>query len=242
MVRGFEILAAMRKLDEQDGPGPHRLRDIVALTRLPQETVCRLLRQGQTQYGLFTRPQYGHYAIAEVARRPEAQPTVPAARFREPVQQLAQQTGAAALVYGATTHGPDRLRKLLAHDFGRFVISVTQAARSQQDAVVSAPLTVDAAGFAILGPRHSARHGGVAAAHWSGDGTTVWTPAPVTGLDMIAAPLWNGRDVAGSLALLTSHHQTPYERAAAARALAAEAARLSRLAVRHDHQVGLLAS
>jgi hypothetical protein len=146
MVQGFEVIAALRTLDERAGPGAHRLRDIVALISLPQETVCRLLRQGETQYGLFERPQYGYYAIAEGFGRASAEPLPTDSAFREPLQQLAQRTDAAALAYGAATGGQARARRLLAHDFGRLLLSLMHADRRQWDAVVSAPLTVDAAG------------------------------------------------------------------------------------------------
>jgi hypothetical protein len=246
MIRGFEVLAALHALDEQDGPGPHRLRDIAAQTGLPRQTVCRLLRLAETQYRLVIRPEVGYYALVHSTEERQL-PAWTASGLEDEgangrLAALAERTGAAALMYEPFQSESVRQRRLVAHALGTFREQVVHAEREQREAIVAAPLLSDAAGIAILGQNGARFQTPATGVRWSGDGSTVSSASPLTGMDLIAATVWRRRAVAGSLALLIPRTTSPYERAGAARALALEAAGLSHAAARSAAPGGRLAS
>ena len=230
-VRGFAIIAALVSLDLRHGRGAHPLRLVVELTGMPTGSVCRLLRLAETKYHLVYRPATGYYALTELGRAsagahsPLDDPEVfqPHALLAD----LSANTGAGALLYGATHMVGLSRRHLLSHELGVLHSRVTGAPQQDQAALIQAPLTVDAAGQVILA------HSGLGralppTARWGQNPSMAHGRSPLRGLQFLAAPVWSGRHVAGALSLLFETDWPVARKVAVSGDLAAAAASYSR--------------
>ncbi|MEU5958167.1 hypothetical protein [Streptomyces sp. NPDC047525] len=125
--------------------------------------------------------------------------------MRAELVTLQSRTGQAALVYRAHLIGTP-MRILVDRAYGAHRESLLAEPHEALRALEAAPLGADAAGMAILaclGPAIGAQDG-IACTQEEGHATS---RSPLPGRSLIAAPLWCGSAIAGSVALLTADAQ-----------------------------------
>ncbi|MFD8731465.1 helix-turn-helix domain-containing protein [Streptomyces sp. NPDC059611] len=213
VARTMAVLRALARL----GPGEHPLASVAETADLPAPTAHRylqaLMREGaveqrgpRARYALTDAP---HGSPSSIPVQPlQAGPPSPAVRAE--IVTLQSRTGQVAFVYRTHLIGtPARIcaERAYGPHADEFLTSPQTALRSLE----SAPLDVDAAGLAILACLDSGADKKVEIARVREEGHAIG-PCLLPGYTMIAAPIWYGSTVAGSVALLAK--DTPMRRAA----------------------------
>ncbi|MGI5254116.1 helix-turn-helix domain-containing protein [Actinacidiphila glaucinigra] len=195
-------------LDALSEPGPHPLAEIAARAGLPAPTTHRylqaLIREGQVRQCDYPR---GYYArLADPVRTGTVQPLeelplrIPgrtSQAIRAELVSLQATTGQMALLYSLV--GVSMVRMCTDRVPGPHVAALFAAPPPQQQALWQAPLNADASGLVIRAcledqpsPRmRIVREQGYAVG-----------PSPLDGWHALAAPLWCGPAVVGSIAVL----------------------------------------
>ncbi|MEV6726810.1 helix-turn-helix domain-containing protein [Streptomyces xanthochromogenes] len=217
VARTMAVLRALGRL----GPGEQPLAAIAASAQLPAPTVHRylqaLLRDGTVEqrgpraaYALVDA-LHGAPHVLSAAQLPSVDRPSPAVKAE--IVTLQSRTGQIVFVYRPHLIGtPARIAAERA--FGAHTEEVLSAPVAVLRALECAPLEADAAGLAILSCLGSATGTKIDLAYVREEGHAMG-PSPLPGRTMIAAPLWYGSAVAGSIALLAGEAQV---RAAATRA------------------------
>lgn len=206
VARTLAVLRAMREL----GPGAHPLAVIAAQAELPAPTTHRYLRALAREAAVEQRGPRGHYALTETAHRSthlvdevtdtKVGQTSPA--LRAELVTLQSRTGMVGLLYAPLLVGVS-LRFCTERAVGAHAAALRAATPGELRLVWSAPLDHDAAGLAILAclEGSSAPGAGTRIDRIREQGYAIG-PSPLEGWDSVAAPLWRGSVVAGSVALL----------------------------------------
>ncbi|MFI7316960.1 helix-turn-helix domain-containing protein [Streptomyces venezuelae] len=206
--RTFAILRTLRHL----GPGAHPVAAIALRTGLPPATAHRYLQDLIGEGAVERQGPRGHYALAET-RHPLAEfspdlsddlPTgLSSSTVRAELITLQSRTGQIALAYAAILFGRP-LRVHAERALGTHAGQLRAAPRAALQTLWRAPLEADASGWVIqacLGDSTAARP----SLHRIREDGFAVGPSPITGRDIIAAPVWRGSTVAGSVTLLAAH-------------------------------------
>ncbi|GGO49083.1 hypothetical protein GCM10012286_46210 [Streptomyces lasiicapitis] len=204
VARTLAVLRAMREL----GPGAHPLAVIAEQAELPAPTTHRYLRALAREAAVEQRGPRGHYALTETPHRSthlvdevtdtKVGQTSPA--LRAELVTLQSRTGQVSLLYAPLLVGAS-LRFCTERAVGAHAAALRSAAPEELRLVWSAPLDHDAAGLAILACLEGAQAPGTRLDRIREQGYAIG-PSPLQGWDSVAAPLWRGAVVAGSVALL----------------------------------------
>lgn len=207
VARTLAVLRALRAL----GPGAHPLAVIAAQAGLPAPTTHRYLRALAREAAVEQRGPRGHYALTETSHRSthlvdevtdtKVGQTSPA--LRAELVTLQSRTGQVSLLYAPLLVGA-ALRFCTERAVGAHAAALRQAAPAELRLVSSAPLDHDAAGLAILACLEGSSAPGAGLERIREQGHAIG-PSPLRGWDCLAAPLWRGPVVAGSVALLAPH-------------------------------------
>ncbi|MFK4070454.1 helix-turn-helix domain-containing protein [Streptomyces sp. NPDC029674] len=206
--RTLAILRALRHL----GPGTHPLAAIALRAGLPPATAHRYLQALLGEGAVERQGPRGHYAFVEtrhllsdfppdVADDPPTGLSSPTVRTE--LITLQSRTGQIALAYAAILFGRP-LRVHVEKALGAQAGQLSAVPRASLQALWRAPLEADASGWVIqacLGDSAAARP---SLHRIREDGFAVGS-SPVTGRDIVAAPVWRGSTVVGSVSLLVSH-------------------------------------
>nr|WP_239104292.1 helix-turn-helix domain-containing protein [Streptomyces sp. SID339] len=206
--RTLAILRALRQL----GTGAHPLAAISLRAGLPPATTHRYLQALLGEGAVVRQGPRGHYAYAETphlfADFPAVVPADPPTGLSSPPVRselitLQSRTGQIALAYAAFLFGTP-MRVCAEKALGAHGDRLSTASRAPLEALWRAPLETDASGWVIqscLGdstatrrPLRRIRENGFAVG-----------PSPLTGRDVVAAPVWRGSTVAGAVSLLVAH-------------------------------------
>lgn len=202
-------MAVLRALDRL-GPG-QPLAAIAAAADLPPATVHRYLQalvldgvvehQGpRAQYSLASTLPAGPRSVT--GRQP---PSSGSPRLRAELVSLQSRTGQIALIYQPYLIGSP-MRMLVEQACGAHSEELLTASQTALQALQSAPLDADVAGLAILACLGSAATSKIDISGIQEEGHAVGR-SPLPRRTMIAAPLWFGSAVAGSVALLADEAQ-----------------------------------
>lgn len=206
--RTLAILRALRQL----GTGAHPLAAIALRAGLPPATTHRYLQSLLGEGAVVRQGPRGHYAFVETPHLfsdfppdiPDGPPTgLSSLTVRTELITLQSRTGQIALAYAAFLFGTP-LRVCAEKALGAHADRLSTASRAALEALWRGPLETDASGWVIqscLGDSTAARP---ALRRIREDGFAVG-PSPLAGRDVVAAPVWRGSTVAGSLSLLISH-------------------------------------
>ncbi|MFH8612527.1 helix-turn-helix domain-containing protein [Streptomyces sp. NPDC018029] len=206
--RTLAILRTMRQL----GPGTHPLAAIALRAGLPTATAHRCLQALLSEGAVERQGPRGHYALVETrhlfadfspnfADDPPTGLSSPGVRTE--LITLQSRTGQVALAYAAILFGRP-LRVHAERALGARADQLSAAPRASLQALWRAPLETDASGWVIqacLGDSTAARP---SLQRIREDGFAVGS-SPVMGRDILAAPVWRGSTVAGSVTLLVAH-------------------------------------
>lgn len=209
MARTMAVLRALVRL----GPGEYPVAVIAESAGLPAATAHRYLQAMVREGAVEQRGPRAGYALVDALHGvPHSTPTPqpvsagqPSPAVRAELVTLQSRTGQIAFVYRPHLIGtPVRIcadRAYGAH--GEALLTETPEALRTLEA---APLHADAAGLAILACLGSPNDSKIDISRIREEGHAVG-PAPLPGRTMIAAPLWYGSAVAGSVALLAGDAQ-----------------------------------
>ncbi|QEU97921.1 phage tail protein [Streptomyces kanamyceticus] len=207
--RTLAVLRALRGL----GPGTHSLASIAALAELPSPTAHRYVQALVGEGAVERRGPHGHYAFVETPHffsdfplGMAGPPTgLGSATVRTELITLQSRTGQIAVAYAALLIGvPLRVQAETAP--GPHAQQLAALPRAALQALWRAPLETDASGWVIqacLGDTTAARP---SFRRIREDGYAVG-PSPLRDRAIIAAPVWRGSAVAGSVSLLVAHRQ-----------------------------------
>ncbi|EDY49258.1 hypothetical protein SSCG_02286 [Streptomyces clavuligerus] len=201
--RTLAVLRALIAL----GPGEHSLTSVAESASLPAATAHRYLQALIREGAAEQRGPRARYALTDALHRPPssvpAQPFLadpPSPAVRAEIVTLQSRTGQLAFVYRPHLIGtPTRI--CVERVYGPHTDEVLTSPQNTLRRLESAPLDADAAGLAILaclGPTDSPK---IDITRIREEGHAIG-PSPLAGRTMIAAPIWYGSAVAGSVALL----------------------------------------
>lgn len=212
-ARTMAVLRALIRL----GPGEHPLASVAESAQLPAPTVHRYL-QALVREGAVEQPgPRARYALAHVLHGPsssipsqpfQADPSSPAVRAE--IVTLQARTGQIVLIYRPHLIGIP-MRICTERVYGPHADEVLTSPQNVLRSLESASLEADAAGMAILACLGFVGDYKIDIARVRDEGHAIG-PAPLPGRTMIAAPVWFGSAVAGSIALLAK--DGPMQRAA----------------------------
>ncbi|MFC8349564.1 helix-turn-helix domain-containing protein [Streptomyces sp. NPDC057280] len=199
------------------GPGEHPLASIAESASLPAPTVHRYLQALLREGAVEQRGPRARYALTNALHSPSSSTPAssfradpPSAVVRAEIVTLQSRTGQVAFVYRPHFIGAP-LRICAERAYGPHIDEVLVSPQSALQSLESAPLQADAAGLAILACLGTVGGKTAATTHIREEGHAIG-PSPLPGRTFIAAPLWYGSTVAGSVALLA--HDAPMQRAA----------------------------
>ncbi|MGW2690052.1 helix-turn-helix domain-containing protein [Streptomyces sp. NPDC001414] len=213
--RTMAVLRALANL----GSGEHSLAVVAESAGLPAATTHRYLQaliwEGvveqsgpRARYALTDAlPMHGP-PLSTPAQFFHAGPPSPAVRAE--IVTLQSRTGQASLVY--RPHLIGSMRICAERAYGPHADDIRTSPQMALRSLESAPLEADAAGVAILACLGPVSDHKVDVAYVREEGHAVG-PSPLQGRTLIAAPIWYGSAVAGSVALLVK--DAPMRRAAA---------------------------
>ncbi|MCL3999056.1 helix-turn-helix domain-containing protein [Streptomyces lavenduligriseus] len=211
--RTMAVLRALIRL----GPGEHPLTSVAESAGLPAATAHRylqaLMREGAVEQ---VGPRAG-YALTDALHDPSsstpAQPLQagpPSPAVRAEIVTLQSRTGQLAFVFRPHLIGTP-MRICVERAYGPHTDEVLTSPQIALRSLESAPLEDDAAGLAIFACLGSVGGNKIDIAQIREEGHAIG-PSPLAGRTMIAAPVWYGSAVAGSVALLAK--DAPMRRAA----------------------------
>ncbi|MFF6979416.1 helix-turn-helix domain-containing protein [Streptomyces sp. NPDC008343] len=212
VARTMAVLRALIRL----GPGEHPLASVAESAGLPTPTAHRYLQSLMREGAVEQRGPRARYALTDALHGPPsstpAQPLQagpPSPAVRAEIVTLQSRTGQAALVYRPHLIGSP-MRICAERAYGPHVDEILTSPQIALRSLESAPLEADAAGLAILACLGSVGDGTMDIVQVREEGHALG-PSPLPGRTMIAAPLWYGSAVAGSVALLAN--DAPMQRA-----------------------------
>ncbi|MFF7449943.1 MULTISPECIES: helix-turn-helix domain-containing protein [unclassified Streptomyces] len=213
VARTMAVLGALIRL----GPGEHPLASVAESAGLPAPTTHRYLQALMREGAVEQRGPRARYALTDALHGPPsstpAQPLQagpPSPAVRAEIVTLQSRTGQAAFVYRPHLIGTP-MRICAERAYGSHVDEILTSPQIALRSLESAPLEADAAGLAILACLGSVSDHKIDIAHVREEGHAIG-PSPLQGRTMIAAPIWYGSAVAGSVALLAK--DAPMRRAA----------------------------
>ncbi|MFF9458037.1 helix-turn-helix domain-containing protein [Streptomyces flaveolus] len=201
VARTMAVLRALTRL----GPGEHPLASVAESARLPAPTTHRylqaLMREGaveqhgpRARYALLNSPSW-------VPPQPfMAGPVSPAVKAE--VVSLLSRTGQIVFVYRPHLIGTP-MRICAERAYGPHAEDVHALPPATLRSLEAAPLEADAAGLAIFACLGSVGDNKIGVAHLRQEGHAIG-PSPLPGRTTVAAPIWYGSTVAGSVALLAT--------------------------------------
>ncbi|MFI6688406.1 helix-turn-helix domain-containing protein [Streptomyces sp. NPDC050485] len=209
VARTMAVLRALIRL----GPAEQPLAAIAECAELPAATVHRylqaLVRDGAVEqrgpraaYALVDALHNAPHSVSAAQLPPVDRPS-PAVKAE--IVTLQSRTGQLVFVYRPHLIGTPR-RVCADRAYGAHGEEVLTAPQNLLRILESAPLETDAAGLAILACLGSATGTKIDFSRIREEGHAVG-PSPLPGRTMIAAPLWYGSAVAGSVTLLASDRQ-----------------------------------
>lgn len=204
MARTMAILRALTQL----GPGEHPLSSVAKIAQLPAPTVHRYLQALVREGAVEQSGPRARYALHSAHRSPAPDrlpmPEVTSPAVKAELVTLQSRTGQIAAIYRPHLIGVP-MRICADRACGPHSNELHTAPQSALRALLSAPLEADAAGLAILACL-SASSTRSNVSHILAEGHAI-SPSPLAGRTVIAAPLWYGSAVAGSVALLAGDVQ-----------------------------------
>lgn len=211
--RTMAVLRALISL----GPGEHPLAAVAESADLPAATAHRylqaLMREGAVEQ---LGPRAGYALTGALHGPPSSTPAQPlqagppSPAVRAEIVTLQSRTGQLAFVYRPHLIGTP-MRICVERAYGPHADEVLTSPQTALRSLESAPLEDDAAGLAIFACLGSVGGNKIDVAQIREEGHAI-SPSPLAGRTMIAAPIWYGSAVAGSVALLAK--EAPMRRAA----------------------------
>ncbi|MEU6349964.1 helix-turn-helix domain-containing protein [Streptomyces sp. NPDC047072] len=209
VARTMAVLRALIRL----GPGEHALASIAESAALPAATAHRYLqamvREGaveqrgpRARYALVDALHGAPHSISKSQPSPAGQPS-PAVRAE--LVTLQSRTGQIAFVYRPYLIGTP-MRICADRAYGAHGETLFKEPREALQALESAPLDADPAGKAILACLGAPIGSKIDISRIREEGHALGS-SPLPGRSMIAAPVWYGSTVAGSVALLAGDAQ-----------------------------------
>ncbi|WP_053672678.1 helix-turn-helix domain-containing protein [Streptomyces sp. H036] len=203
--RTMAVLRAMIRL----GPGEHPLTLVAESAGLPAATAHRYLKALIREGAVEQRGARARYALTDALHGPpsstQAQPlqaSPPSPAVRAEIVTLQSRTGQVAFVYRPHLIGTP-MRICADRAYGPHADEILTSPQIALRSLESAPLEADAAGLAIFACLGSVGGNKIDIAHIREEGHAIG-PSPLPGRTMIAAPIWYGSAVAGSVALLAN--------------------------------------
>ena len=213
VARTMALLSALIRL----GPGGHPLASVAESAGLPASTAHRYLQALMREGAVEQCGPRARYALTDALHDPPSstptrslQAGPPSPVVRAEIVTLQSRTGQAAVVYRPHLIGSP-MRICTEWAYGPHADEILTSPQIALRSLESAPLEADAAGLAILACLGPVSDHKIDIAHVREEGHAVG-PSPLLGRTMIAAPIWYGSTVAGSVALLA--HDAPMRRAA----------------------------
>nr|WP_258404917.1 helix-turn-helix domain-containing protein [Streptomyces sp. F8] len=213
VARTMAVLRALIRL----GPGEHPLASVAESADLPAPTAHRYLQALMREGAVEQRGPRARYALTDALHGPPsstpAQPLQagpPSPAVRAEIVTLQSRTGQVVFVYRPHLIGTP-MRICAERAYGPHADEVLTSPQITLRSLESAPLESDAAGLAILACLGSIGDNKIDTAPVREEGHAIG-PSPLPGRTMIAAPIWYGSAVAGSVALLAK--DGPMRRAA----------------------------
>ncbi len=197
----MHVLAALVELENEAADQDHALGAIARRVNMDPTTVCRMLGVARG-LRLVRQIERGRYSSAFSRSAPATAPVIePDLDGHEVLDRLHASTDAPALLYVPALLADVSTRILVSGVYGHHQDHVLSSPRSHQLALRQGPLDADPAGQVILA--HLLPEGDLAPAlRPVRYGAVAAGPSPISGLAMIAAPVWRGPTVAGSLVVL----------------------------------------
>ncbi|WP_369211724.1 helix-turn-helix domain-containing protein [Streptomyces flavofungini] len=207
--RTLAVLRALRGL----GPGAHPLASVAARADLPAPTAYRYIQALISEGAVERQGPRGHYSLAEATHLFSHSPSelsgpptgAGSATVRAELITLQSRTGQIALAFAPLLIGKS-MRILAEQALGAHARQLHAASPASQQNLWRAPLEADPPGWAILACLGDVTAARPQLAQIRGDGYALG-PSPLTGWDAIAAPVWRGSTVAGSVSLIAAHSQ-----------------------------------